>query len=117
MLCETVDVADYEIAGLNPIFLALALFAGILLTHFVLRLWAGWSIKLNDGNLLLSGLFNLRPVPLDKVEAIGVWPDPLGISSRVDIYTRDGRRFFARSCNSRDALAFAEHLRPLLAPR
>jgi hypothetical protein len=54
---------------------------------------------------------------MDRVESIGVWENPLGISSRIDIFIRGGRRLVAPNCNSKDALAFVQYLRPLLPPR
>ena len=111
-MCGLIDAAKpYEIFGLNPIGLVLALLSCYFAVFALIRLTLGWTAKITDDEVLVLSPIGIKRLPIQQTTSVEIDRRLFGLAGQLTFHLIDGRRYFAANA----VLSDAHRLRDLIS--
>ena len=101
----------YEIFGLNPVLLSVAVILGVFVAYCARRFWTGWSAKMDGDIIRVPRLLGTSRVRVDEIREVEIKPKLFGLVATLNLTTYGNRRLSAANAKRLDAQQFADALR------
>ena len=111
-MCGLIDAAKpYEILGLNPIGLILALLSCYFAIFALVRLTLGWTVKIADKEVIVLNPIGIKRLLIQSITSVEIKQKFFGRAGQITFHLIDKRRHFAANA----VLSDAYRLRGLIA--